>query len=377
MDQKTQNIITNVWLILIIITLSTLINKDIFAAYSAIALYVNFLLAAFCMIISKKITLKFLLFITLLSTSSIISFCINNSGFGSVITFIVPILMFEYISYANFKKIHSNIIRTISALAIIILFRYSFSYSADYYNYAKTSINPNALGMFLMFSIMLYICFGNEKTLRSNFINTLLAIITVIAMYNLESRGTTMATVCFFLMCLYPGKFLPSKLFFMLVISVIIIGTLFPFMYLKFIENGDNIVVFGKNLHTGRQIIWTNMIEQFDNNPFFYRLIGLGSHTVVWNHALNIHNNYFNIIVNFGAIGFTLYYFFILSRIKKILLCWSNQRARKFLFMFVCSVLILGFTETTSLWPTIFVFAYIGIAVGYGEYRKTAQGCHL
>ena len=33
MDQKTQNIITNVWLILIIITLSTLINKDIFAAY--------------------------------------------------------------------------------------------------------------------------------------------------------------------------------------------------------------------------------------------------------------------------------------------------------------------------------------------------------
>jgi len=132
-------------------------------------------------------------------------------------------------------------------------------------------------------------------------------------------------------------------------------------------NTGYSLEMFGKPLYTGREELWLNMFTLLKNNTVAF-VFGMGSQTVLWENDLNVHNNFFNIIVNFGMIGYALYYIFILSYITKLAKYIQQKTVRKPLLMFVCAVLLLGFSETTSLWSVIFPFAYFGLIVANSKY---------
>lgn len=367
MNKTARNSLGIILIVLMLMTTLTLLNVSIFNYYANIALYINLAFVMLGFLLCWKVKLKGFVYILFLLFYLILSILINNGGFGSVITFIVPLLMLTIFSNSHYTTKSKKILITLGVIVIFSLFLYSFPYSNNYRQYAATKINPNTLGMFMMFFFMIICILGDFKTLKSKVVLLLLFILSFFGMYNFESRGTTLALCCFALMLIIPQKIYNRKRFISIVILLLIVGTAFPFIYLSLYNNGYNLVIFGKSLFTGRERIWSNMFSLMEGNPLKI-LFGLGSKTILWENDLNVHNNFFNIIVNFGIIGFILFYGLIIFQIWKAAKYISNPTIKKSLIMFVCSVLILGFSETTSLWAVVFPFAYFGLMVANSEY---------
>lgn len=349
-------------LVLLLITLCSVINKKFFYQYSNFALYVNLAISVGGLFIvnNYKTTTIYIVCFTVYLLDSIM---VNGGGVGSVITFIIPFLLFTYISNVGLTDFQVKTIRIMCSIVLIYEFIFSFRYAENYRFYALSDVNPNTVGMYLMFTFMLWSALMD----LSNRITIILFIIgltmSLLGMYNCESRGTSFALIVYCLLILLPIKMISSKKIMILVIFIILGGTAFPFIYISLYRNGVNFEMFGKTLYTGREGIWLNMFEAMNEN-FTAQIFGLGSKIELWQeHSLNVHNNYFNIIVNFGIIGYILYFSFILHILYYLTKHYQDRMIYKLTMMFVSSVLILGFTETTSLWAVIFVFVFISIGV--------------
>lgn len=190
-------------------------------------------------------------------------------------------------------------------------------------------------------------------------------------MINLRARGEIMALVAFVILNALPRKILNSKTIFILSIMITVLGTAFPFIFLSIYRKGINFVILGKSLYTGREKIWSNMFEAFGNDVFKW-LFGLGSKVELWeNHNLNVHNDYFAIIVNFGVIGYSLFEIYIFRFIKSACALIDDYWERRcWLLMFISSALILGFVEVVTHWAVIFILIYMGLGVAQNSYEK-------
>ena len=366
---KTSNTIGKIFVILILLTTVTLVNVNVFERYANMALYVNFAFAMFGLVLCRKFRTHNFSYIALTSVYLLLSVLVSNGGIGSVITFIVPLLLLTSFSFLKFSRKSRRALILIGLFTVLILFAYSFPYSANFRAYFDTKINSNTLGMFIMFFFMIVCVCIDLSRAKMKLLVTLMLVISIWGMYNYESRGTTLAVCCFALTLMLPSKFFTRNSFFTIVFLLIALGTAFPVVYLHLYNIGYTAEVFGKSLYTGREGIWSTMFSLMKDDTLKI-LFGMGSKTVLWNHALNVHNNFFNIIVNFGVFGFVIYYAFILQQIWNAAKNIKNPTVRKSLSMFVCSVLILGFSETTSLWSVIFPFAYFGLIVANSEKRS-------
>ncbi len=355
--------------ILIILTTITLLSVTIIDIYSKIALYVNFGFAALGMILYGRINRKDYIYIALLTAYCFVSVFITNGGVGSAITVIVPFMMLTVFSKMQYTLKAKKVLVWGGIIAIIGLYLYSIPYGENYHQYLITKINPNTLSMFIMFFFMIVCVCSEFNNVRSKVGLLGLLAISFLGMYNYESRGTTLALICFVFMNMFPTKIYSQKRFVFGVILLIAIGTAFPFIYLNLYESGYSLEMFGKSLYTGREYIWSNMFSLMKGDVLKI-FFGAGSHAILWEHSLNVHNNYFNIIVNFGVVGFFLYYAYIVNNIWNVSKHISTPRIRKSLIMFACSVLVLGFFETTSLWSVVYPFAYFGLIMANSECLK-------
>jgi len=362
--RKTQGYI---FATLLMLTTVTLISVGVFDLYANVALYVNLFFVLLGLLFCDNIVADKYIYLCFVAIYLFFSIFINGGGIGSVLTFVIPLFMLLSFCDLAFSGGTKKLLTVFGVFVILLLFLYSFPYGSNYQQYALTKINPNTLGMFMMFFCML-ICVLNELTTKRGKIGVaLLFVLSVWGMYNYQSRGTTIALFGFFLLLILPDRFFGKKRVLALVLTLILVGTLFPFIYLHLYNTGYSLEMFGKPLYTGREELWLNMFTLLKNNTVAF-VFGMGSQTVLWENDLNVHNNFFNIIVNFGMIGYALYYIFILSYITKLAKYIQQKTVRKPLLMFVCAVLLLGFSETTSLWSVIFPFAYFGLIVANSKY---------
>lgn len=363
---RARDSLGNIFKTLIILTTIMLINVVLFHVYLNVALYINFLFVAFGMLFYGKINGKSLIYIVIMAIYLVFTLFITGGGFGSVITFMVPLFMLTVFSNLHFSSKSQKTLIIFGVIVILLLYLYSIPYGENYRLYSLTKINPNTLGMFMMLFFMVVCVCGRYDSKRNKLFLMLLLLFSFLGMYNYESRGTTLALCSFVLLLVLPQKMFNPKRFVAFVVAVILIGTTIPFVYLNLYESGYELNIFGKSLYTGRESLWSNMFSLMKDD-LLKILFGMGSQTVLWENELNVHNNYFNIIVNFGVVGYVIYYVFILSNIWRASKYINNPTVKKGLIMFICSVLVLGFTETTSLWSVIFPFAYFGLIVANSE----------
>lgn len=357
----------NTFVILIVLTTLSIINTAIFKVYQSTALYVNILFSILGLLFFHvELSKSSVLYLSLVAACVLLSLFITDGGIGSVLTFLAPLLLLLVYSQLFFTKYARKILLNLGIIGLVILFLYSFKYNANYKTYLKVKINPNTLGIFTMFFFMIVCVLGQFKRKLSYLGVLILLFFSIYSMYNYESRGTTVALCCFVLMSLVPKKMYNRRVFFILTALLIVVGTAFPFVYLALYKSGYTVKIFGKPLFTGREKLWSNMFALMSDD-FVKILFGMGSNTVLWEHELNVHNNFFNIIVNFGVVGYLLYYTFILNQIWNASKYISQPVIRKSLSMFLCSVIVLGFSETTSLWAVIFPFAYFGLILANSE----------
>lgn len=366
-SQKKERLNQIFFLFLILIAGISVVTKETYALYDQVSLYIMALFSVGLTALNFRFSKKYWIFVALFSVYLIGSVLYNGGGMGSVVTSVISVLMLY--SYFSFRpdRISVHVLEIFSVVGILFLFGLSFPYGKNYDYYAYQAINPNVLGMFLIYFFMMGCSITTAKPLVQRIVIPILLVPVAIGLYHYSSRGSMLAFGLFLVLNLIPKKFMTKRKVIIAACAVIVLGILFPLVYVLLFRNGVEFQIFGKNFFTGRQRIWNNMFDKLNESPLNW-LFGIGSNQILWEGAkMNVHNNYFAVLVNSGVIGLVLYYGFLMTVfIKAAGGLQSNDRTRRLLYMFISSALLLGIFEITTLWTTTYPFAFFGLGNAYG-----------
>lgn len=145
----------------------------------------------------------------------------------------------------------------------------------------------------------------------------------------------------------------------MLLISVFIYQT--NTSQLKHIESRFELIEDDQG--SGRIPIWINVIELIDDSPFYYQLIGHGHNSCIvymkqrYKLSVSAHNDFLEVLFDYGIFGLILYLGFVLSLVKK-LFSIKKQRNMTY-FPFLISLLIFFVMSMLShliIYSTYFIY---------------------
>ena len=341
-----------------LISLVIIFEKDIFSIYDKYSIFILMVLSIFSFCVNPIIRRGELIFVILFAIYLGVAIKINNGGIGSIFTFLIPVLML--ISYKNsiFSKKQESIVKHTCVIIILFLLIESIIYHGDWYYYRFNAINPNTMGMYGAFSLMTWFAFADLKK-NDRIKAIILSILVLVSMILYESRATMAITIMYVIVVFYFEKFIQKKTVIISSLCIMIIGVLIPFIYLSLFTNGIEFTILGKSLYTGRELIWASMISKLNSSIGW--LFGLGSNVTYWNDTVtNVHNNYFAVIIDFGIIGFVLYFGLLMKTLISID-HYENPQIRRLVLQFIFFVMFLGFTEVTTLYSTIYPLSLLGI----------------
>lgn len=365
--QKSNFLLTeNIYIIYLLITFLSTVHIEIFNVFKTYTDYICLFFVAL-MILSKNRIYEndVRLFLPALIVFPVVVL-FNKGGIGSIVTIFSGYLMFFAFPNSGITKNGKKKMLCLAILFLLFSFFKSFLYRSDWQYHRFNDINPNTMGMYVMFSIAIVIAFLDFKIQKNRIILFVIFLLSLVSLINYESRGCLFSTIL--LVCLLISyKKVNRRLLFGIIIMILIIGTIFPIIYVNLYRSGKTLTFLNKSLYTGREIIWDGMFFDFEKNANSW-IIGLGSH--IGGGDLNIHNNYFAVIVNFGLIGYVLYYGFILSRLKLAIFNSNDDENVKYALIFVVTILVLGFTEVTSLWSLMYPFSYLFLSLSSNSCKK-------
>lgn len=353
-EKKTDGIVVP---LMFILTGLSLISLNLFNRFTGISLYINIIICIIVVCANKKVREKNIIAISFFVFFALITLMIHNGGFGSILTFIVPLIYISAFCDAKISKSCLNYIKLICICIVLYEFIYSFNYHGVFVYYIRGKINPNTIGVYSMYAFLYYTALSSQESKKNKVAFAVLFGISCLTMINCESRMSLVSLI--FGVLLMSLKITKGRFYTITSYMLIVVGTIFPHIYVKMYTNGVDLQLLGKSLYTGREDIWVNMEENLKDNVMAM-LFGLGSKSNLFlNHDLNMHNNYLGIIVNFGFIGYVTCFFYILHFIRCGSKYVNNSAHRKMLILFITTVLFYGFTETSYLWSSVMLFSFL------------------
>lgn len=365
---RTQALSATIYTVALIAIIVAALSKTVFDFYGKIALFLNFAFLVVGLFLGDGLTKKFIAFISLSTAYFCVSALISRGGAGSVATFAISLAMPAAYTSIVFSKKQKQLLSGVCVAGLSVLCVYSAFYSKNLGTWSLTHVNTNTFGWFAMFLFMVFCVLNDFKGegAKKNAIAAALFAVAVLTMIFLRSRGTLVALVTFAILANLPAKIYREKGLFAIAIAFMLIVAAFPFFYLHLYVNGCSFTFMGKPLFTGREELWLNMLRQFKQNPLTL-IVGLGSNNTLGADYQNVHNGVFAAVVCFGLIGFVIYYGYILFKILILSDYAYNTTVKKSLIMFLCAVLLLGFTENSSFWAVSYPFAYFGLNMASSE----------
>ena len=120
---------------------------------------------------------------------------------------------------------------------------------------------------------------------------------------------------------------------------------------------------------SGRDMIYEDVINRYQNSDLIYQIFGRGFDTVKGKDttmALSAHNDFLEVLYDFGAIGFIFYLLIHLSLIKWTirLLRARSQLAFPVLISYVCFI-VMSMVSHLILYPT-----YFGLLTAFWAYAE-------
>lgn len=361
-----EKICGHIVVLIILLTYLYLITDGKVDFYNQFAFPINLFASGITFFLVKEYKNSDIIFFCISMIYMILSLILTRGGIGSCLTFIIPIIWLFVIEkmYVSFYMI--KVIRMLSLTTMIMVFWHSLKYAGKNIYTVYTNVNANTMGMISLYACCLFLALSINEGVKFIFEEMLCFFIEGMIMINCSSRMSLIAMLLFIIFSLIPSCVITKKRWKMLFLFIVIMGTLVPYVYLALYKRGIELTLFGKSLYTGREYIWANMFFLMNKNPIFY-LVGMGSKATVWNNAMNIHNNYFNMVVNFGIIGYLLFFGYLYRKIGSIRIKRESKNQQLLLTMFFVNVLVYGFTETTSLWAFSFVLAYLGLGLALNQ----------
>lgn len=229
--------------------------------------------------------------------------------------------------------------------------------------------NTSALLLMLLFA-MSFVRFVFTKKVGS----MIIAVISFLLQFYFSSR--TGAAGCALFVCLFIlfsawKKTFKRRTVYWAVIIVTAIGFYVAYFYSDILFNmygGEQIVLFGKNLFTGRQSIWRYTFDSIKENFWF----GVGGHlneayVLKYGHAVfyNAHNQAMGILAGFGVFYLIVYYI-LFAGIISFGKDKSSKTVSRLSVVFMIVLIVMDFFETNLFhaWSIMIAFAY-GIMNSY------------
>lgn len=184
-------------------------------------------------------------------------------------------------------------------------------------------INPNLSSIMIFLTIFVVFCFIKVKYHKFKLRIVLLMIALTILQLTYKGRSALIGTFLVFVNMLFPK--LERKLnarkccrltFFIHTLSVCFVA-FYSITLFKIIGKG-NLYIMGKDIFTGRQMIWQDAFSQLSGNWLFGIGNRLRSMKIYGNLFTNLHNQSMGYLVTFGLLAFISYVLLLSSLIKNL-----------------------------------------------------------
>lgn len=306
---------------------------------------------------------------------------IQGRSLVSVFTIYSSFVAFYCFDRMPILKKDLRYIKSVSIVIWIILCLRSINYFFVFSSNRESHINSNTLAMVLMYLSMLIIYyFDDEKIGHYKIKEFFVVILTAMSVYyGYQARGCLLS-YAFFVAAVLIRRWLfdHKKIVIMLGVLIIIVGTIFPFMYMLLINNG----FFGTNSMTLKNMftrvsVWQGVVKYFID---YKESLFLG---LPYNQLLrfgeSLHNNYLELIAYIGIPGMILYYLFVFRYLWKIINISDYTHRQDILIISFLSLLVLGFTEVSTFWSVTYmiIYLFLGIASGISSLSVTTDGEYI
>lgn len=369
MIKKGVSINSSIVLLMFLLSYAMVLSKPLIDFLGQYVLYIFGFLVVFLICLNRKMYSKQFLLFAVILISLVMSLMYTQGGIGSAIAFIIPFLFLWGLQSISLTSSDEKIIRILSMFMVYFLFARSFSYDLNWWYDRDTIINPNTLAQFSVFAYTYFAAFYNPKKKIRKVLSFVLLIMSIFSCINYSSRGSLGAIIAYMLVSMLINK-INKKQIIIYFIILVVLSTLFPFVYIYLYENNETATILGKSLFTGREEIWGALLKKLNENPLNW-FLGLGSNVNIGKDVLNVHNTPFSIIVDFGILGFILYYCYILYIIVK--LRHYDLKTKKLILGFFSTTIVLGFTEVTTMWPVSVAMAFCSLGLAIANQNKVSK----
>lgn len=276
----------------------------------------------------------------------LISTLANGSGFGSMLNMIN---LFNIILLAKefpLSKKHYDwlgIITYLTTLGLLLLF-----FKKDGIMYDNiingTEQNPNGYASICLINAIIACSLisrlSNTKLKIS--LNFIYAVIMLIVIYNTKARTSFIALILYYLICLVFAKKRSFKRPEWLVIGFLVCCMIVTIAYtIIYHFVGDEFLIFGKKLYSGRQLIWTEIFKMLETDWLF----GF-SNSIKLVEWYNTHNAYLAIWGNLGILTFVAFLIYLFYSQKT---SYGKNCYDRYMYFGIFAVLFLSTFEVFLL----------------------------
>lgn len=296
---------------------------------------------------------------------------VNDSGMGSAMTqtcLLLAISLFLVLPLTEREK-EKITLRMICILSAILLL-YSVQggkigvYKSGYYQpifhfmKGETEINANCIAILFIFLAIYVFKYLDKLLIPKKWKRISQVVFSIGILYFLletEARTSFMvAIVLLVLMAFTKNKELKggdTLYFICLFLSLFIVFNYLMLYWLGFL---DNFNLLGKSFFTGRQNIWAEAIERFNDNMLF----GYSNKTTFTTKGkLSTHNALLAVLSYFGGIGLIIHVLVLCYAFKVL-----NKRSNRIICMALLALtMLMAFETLIADWNTIWLFAFLFI----------------
>ncbi len=278
-------------------------------------------------------------------------YLLHGSGFEYSLNLIAVIGLLSVIPYLDYSGLVYKIMTYLfyAFIILIILFAPKTDLSASAGIVGFNNLNPNCSSLILLTtSIFILKKISEEGNKNKKIILVILLIFIYYFLLQFSSRialiSSVLALIYYFLRNHF-NKIKKNKVV-LIAFIILLLSPIFCYIYsvtLFEIIGKGNLIIMGKDIFTGRQVIWQEAFEAIENNF----LIGLGNtfkstFYASSTEASNLHNQMMGCLVCFGVVNMILFAVAYSSSIGKI---WQNANL-KFTATFLLLLIIVSYTET-------------------------------
>ena len=235
-----------------------------------------------------------------------------------------------------------------------------------------TVLNSNTLASVIVLSTILMHGLMMQKGMKKVYI-LMIDLAGIYVVLNCWSRSSFFSLALFVLITFWISRYdyRWNKYLFVLFIGVIIMGFMYPLMYVICYLNVNDPASFSllnKHVFSGRELLWSEMFQSYKSNlmglfvgqPMDIKLV------YVQNTGNNLESWYLKLLYQNGIFGTIMYLIFLTVFVRRIIESMKTPVQATF-FVGYIAVLIIGYNETIMSFYTMAVLCYFPLALSCNQ----------